>query len=26
MDSPPKKNMSLEDHIANISQSISIRN
>ena len=26
MDSPPKKNMSLEDHIANISESISIRN
>ncbi|AQK79755.1 hypothetical protein ZEAMMB73_Zm00001d035843, partial [Zea mays] len=26
VDSPPKKNMSLEDHIANISESISIRN
>ena len=26
MDSPPKKRMSLEDHIANISESISIRN
>jgi hypothetical protein len=26
MDSPPKKKMSLEDHIANISKSICIRN
>jgi hypothetical protein len=26
MDSPPKKKMSLEDHIANISDCISIRN
>ena len=26
MDSPPKKKMSLEDHIANISESICIRN
>jgi hypothetical protein len=26
VDSPPKKKMSLEDHIANISESISIRN
>jgi hypothetical protein len=26
VDSPPKKNMSLEEHIANISESISIRN